>query len=53
MEKQRRDPSHQEEEESEDSDNPAAETWYYTGESVAQDNEAWRQPPCTRSQFFS
>ena len=28
MEKQRGDPSHQEEEDSEDSDNPAAETWY-------------------------
>ena len=41
-EKQRLDPSHQEEEE--DSDNSAAETWYYKGESVAQNDEAWRQP---------
>ena len=44
MEKQWGDPSHQEEEDSEDSDNPAAETWYYKGESVAQNNEAWGQP---------
>ena len=29
MEKQRGNPSHQEEENSEDSDNPEAETWYY------------------------
>ena len=29
MEGQWRDPSHQEEENSEDSDNPAAGTWYY------------------------
>ena len=52
MEKQRGNPSHQEEEEeedSEDSDNPEAETWYYkgkesTGEPVAQISEAWEQP---------
>ena len=31
MEKQRGDPSHQEEEDSEDSNNPAAGTWYYKG----------------------
>ena len=39
MEDQRRDPSHQEEN-SEDSDNLAAGTWYYRGEPVA----AWVQP---------
>ena len=44
MEEQRRDPSHQEEENSEDSDNPAAGTWYSTGEPVAQDNKAWGNP---------
>ena len=32
MEKQRGDPSQEEEEDSEDSDNPAAETWYYKEE---------------------
>ena len=31
MEKQRRNPSHQEEKDSEDSDNPEAEIWYYKG----------------------
>ena len=36
MEKHRGDPSHQEEKDSEDSDNRAAETWYYKGESVVQ-----------------
>ena len=35
MEEQRIDPSHQEEEDSEDSDNPAAGTWYYKEELVA------------------
>ena len=45
MEKQRGNPSHQEEEEdSEDSDNLAAETWHYKGESVAQNSKAWEQP---------
>ena len=49
MEKQRGDPSHREEEESEDSDNPEAETRCYEGkqvtvEPVAQNNKAWRQP---------
>ena len=49
MEKQRWNPSHQEEEDYEDSDNPAAETWYYkgkqvTGEPFAQNNKAWEQP---------
>ena len=44
IEKQRRDPSHQDEENSEDSDNPAAETWYYKGEPVAQNNKAWENP---------
>ena len=34
MEKQRGDPSHQEEEDSEDSDNPEAEVWYYKGKQV-------------------
>ena len=54
MEKQRWNPSHQEEEDSEDSDNhAAARNWYYKGEPVAQNSKAWRQPPCTRSQFFS
>ena len=42
-EKQRGDPSHQEEEDSEDSDNPAAETWYFKEELVAQNSEAWRE----------
>ena len=41
MEKQRGDPSHQEEEDSEDSDNPEAETWYYQGEPVAHNSKAW------------
>ena len=41
MEEQRRDPSHQEEENSEDSHNPAAGTWCYKGEPVAQSNKAW------------
>ena len=36
MEEQRGDPSHQEEGNSEDSDNPAAGTWCYKGELVAQ-----------------
>ena len=52
MEEQRGDPSHQEEGNSEDSDNPAAGTWYYKEEPVAQNNKAW-ETPCTRSQFFS
>ena len=34
MEKQRGDPSHREEEDSEDSDNPEAEIWYYKGKQV-------------------
>ena len=42
MEKQWWDPSHQEED-SEDSDNPAAKTWHCKGKSVAQNNKAWRQ----------
>ena len=41
MEKQRGDPSHQEEEDSEDSDNLEADTLYYKGES--QNNKAWVQ----------
>ena len=44
MERQRGDPSHQEEEESEDSDNPATGTWYYKEEPVAQNNKAWEEP---------
>ena len=44
MKGQREDPSHQEEENSEDSDNPAAGTWYYEEEHVAQNNEAWEKP---------
>ena len=43
MEQQWGDPSHHEEEDSEDSDNPAAETWYYKEEPVAQNSEAWEQ----------
>ena len=35
MEKQRGNLSHREEEDSEDSDNPEAETWYCKGEPVA------------------
>ena len=46
MEKQWGDPLHQEEEDSEDSDNPAAGT-------CCPNSKAWGQPPCTRSQFFS
>ena len=44
MEGQRGDPSRQEEENSEDSDNPVAGTWYYKEEPVAQNNKAWRKP---------
>ena len=49
MEKQRGDPSHREEEDSKDSDDPEAETWYYKGKQVtekpvAQNSEAWEQP---------
>ena len=44
MEEQREEPSHQEEENSDDSDHPAVETWYYKGEPVAQNNKAWEQP---------
>ena len=40
MDKQRGNPSHQEEEDSEDSDNPEAEIWYYQG----QNSKAWEQP---------
>ena len=42
---QRRDPSHREEEvDSEDSNNPEAETWYYKEEPVAQKSKAWENP---------
>ena len=41
MEEQRGDPSHKEEEDSKDSDNPAAGTWYCKEEPVAQNNKAW------------
>ena len=44
MEEQRGDQSHQEEENSEDSDNLAAGTWYYKEEPVAQNNKAWGKP---------
>ena len=49
IEKQRGNPSHQEEEDSEDSDNPDAEIWYYkekqvTEEPVVQNRKAWGQP---------
>ena len=44
MEGQRGDPSHQEDKNSEGSDNPAAGTWYYKGEPVAQNNKAWGKP---------
>ena len=40
MEMQRSDPSHREEEDSEDSNNPEAETWYYKEEPVAQKSKA-------------
>ena len=38
MKRQRGDPSHKEEEDSEDSDNPEAETWYCKGELVARNS---------------
>ena len=41
MEGQRGDPSHQEEEISEDSENPAAGTWHYKEERLAQNKKAW------------
>ena len=45
MEEQRGDLSHlKEEENSEDSDNPAAGTWNYKEEPVAQNNKAWWNP---------
>ena len=44
MEKQRGNPSHQDEQDSEDSDNPEAVTWYYKEEIVAQNSKAWAQP---------
>ena len=44
MEKQRGNPSHQEEEDSEDFDNPEAEIWHYKGEPFAQNSKVWRQP---------
>ena len=54
MEEQRGDPSHQEEGNSEDSDNPAAGTWYCKGELVAQNNKIkLGETPCTQSQIFS
>ena len=43
------DPSHQEEGNSEDSDNLAAGTWYYKGELVAQNSKAWENFPCGTS----
>ena len=44
MEKEWGNPSHQEEEDSEDSDNIEAEIWYYQGEPVDHNNEAWSNP---------
>ena len=44
MEKQRGNPSHQEEADSEESDIPEAEIWYYKGKLVAQNNKAWQKP---------
>ena len=44
MEKQQGNPSHQEEEDSEDSDNPEAENWDYKSEPVARNSNAWEQP---------
>ena len=41
MEKQRKNSSHQEEE---DSDNPETEIWYYNGELVVQNSKTWEQP---------
>ena len=50
MEKQRGNPSHQEEEDSANFDNPEAEIWYYKGKQVteeplAQNSKAWGHPP--------
>ena len=58
MEKQRRHPSHQEEEDSEDSDNPEAGIWYckgkqVAGEPIAQNSQTWRQPLAHGASFFS
>ena len=47
MEKQRGNPSHQEEEDSEDSDNLEAEIWYYKG------NPLPKTVKLGSSQFFS
>ena len=44
MEEQRGDPSREEEEDSEDSDNLAAGIWCDKGELVAQSSKAWEQP---------
>ena len=44
MEGQWRDPSHQEEENSEDSDNPAAGTWYYIEDFFVQNDQDWVKP---------
>ena len=44
MEMQRGDPSHREEEDSEDSNNSEAETWYYKEEPVPQNCKAWGNP---------
>ena len=49
MEGQRGDPSHQEEDNSEDSDNLEAGTWCYKEEFVARKNIAWGQTLCTRN----
>ena len=43
MEKQREIPSHQEEEDSEDSDNPEAEIWYYKGKQVTGETRCPKQ----------
>ena len=51
MEKQRGNPSRQEEEDSEDSDNPEAEIWHKKGEPVVQNSKAWGQSFCIRSQL--
>ena len=53
MEKQRGNPSHQEKEDSEDSGNPEAETWYYKEEPVAQNSEAWGRNPFAHGARYS
>ena len=53
MEGQRRDPSHQEEEDSEDSDNSAAGTFVLQRGTCCPKRKSVGETPCTRSQFIS